>query len=128
MQILFSRSGLRPAFSTSNLLDEPNHPYFAGAFLILLVLSIVLFVTKNVHVALASTTSMLALTFLRLWFLPAEAELIRNNGLFTGYSIDWESWIALMMGNWLMILSCLLSIQHFRRQDFLKIDEIEESI
>jgi hypothetical protein len=128
VQILFSGPGLRPAFSTSNLLDSPNHPYFAGAFLILLGLSIVLLVTKHVHGALASTTSMLALTFLRLWFLPAEAEQIRKYGLFTGYSIVWESWIALMMGNWLMILSCLLSIQHFRRQGFLKLDEIEESI
>jgi hypothetical protein len=128
VQSLPSGSRLFPTYSTSNLLDSPNPPYYAGAFLILLGLSIVLLVTKNVHGALASTTSMLALTFLRLWFLPAEAEQIRNNGLASGYSIVWESWIALMMGNLLMILSCFLSIQHFRREGLLKLDEIEESI
>lgn len=124
VQSLPSGSRLFPTYSTSNLLDSASQPYYAGAMVTLLGLSIFLFATRKIYSALTAASTMLALTILRLQFLPTEAEQIRNHGLVSDYSIMWESWLALMISNWLMILSCFLSIQHFRREGHLKLDEL----
>jgi drug/metabolite transporter superfamily protein YnfA len=122
-----------PTYEVSNLLDSVKYPYYTEAFVALLGLSILLFVTRKLYLALASVSTMLALTILVFSFLLAEAEQIRDSGflndyhdLLSDYSLVWESWLALMMGNWLMILSCFLSIQHFRRERFLRLHEIQE--
>jgi hypothetical protein len=126
--VMDSPSGPRllSTYRSSNLLSDPNQSYYAGEMLALLGLTIVLFVARKIQGALATSVTMLALTFFKLWMLSAQAEKIKSNSLVTDYSIVWESWLAFVLGIWLMILSCFLAIFHFRRERLRNLGVTEE--